>query len=71
MKLVGLTTVRARGASHLAATHRLRGADTIYVGVASEFGTTLITWDTEMRVRGAAAVTTMSPADWLANPPAP
>ena len=69
MKLVGLTTARARGAALLAAAHRLRGADTIYVDVAAEFGTTLITWDTEMLQRGAAVVTTMKPTDWLAKQP--
>ena len=71
MKLVGLTLSRARLAARLTAVHRLRGADAVYLAVAAEYGTTLITWDAEMLVRGAGVVTTMTPTDWLASPPSP
>jgi predicted nucleic acid-binding protein len=71
MKLVNLTIARARRAAQLAAVHRLRGADAVYLAVAAEYGTTLITWVTEMLMRGASIVTTMTPADWLSSPPPP
>ena len=41
----------------------------MYVAVAQEYGTTLITWDQELLARGAAAVTVMTPADGLAVNP--
>jgi predicted nucleic acid-binding protein len=69
MKLVGLTITRARRAAQLAAIHRLRGADAVYLAVATEYSTMLVTWDTEMLSRGGSVVTTMTPADWLRTPP--
>jgi predicted nucleic acid-binding protein len=68
LKLVGLSIARSRTGAQLAANHRLRGADTVYVGVAVEYGATLITWDTEMLQRGRAAVQAMTPSDWLNSP---
>jgi len=69
MRFVTLTEMRAQTAANIALTCRLRGADAIYVAVAQEFGTTLITWDAEMLTRGAQAVTVMTPSDWLAANP--
>jgi len=69
MMLVTLTEQRAEQAAQIAISCRLRGADAIYVAVAQEFGTTLITWDAEMLTRGAQAVTVMTPSDWLAANP--
>lgn len=66
MRLVSLTNRRARRAAELAAIYRLRGADAVYLAVAEEFGTTLVTWDGEMHTRGANVVTTMTPTEWLA-----
>lgn len=65
MQLVSLNVSHARRAAEIAAIQRLRGADSVYVAVAEEFATTLITWDSEMLQRGAAMVTTISPDDWL------
>ncbi len=48
-------------------TQRLRGADSVYVAVAEEFDTLLVTWDTEMLERGAAIAQTITPALWLAQ----
>lgn len=48
---------------------RLRGADAVYVAVAQEYGATLIIWDQELLTRGAAAITVVTPADWLAANP--
>lgn len=65
MRLVTLSIPLAERAAQIAAVQRLRGADSVYVAVAEEFATTLITWDSEMLQRGAALVTTMTPDDWL------
>lgn len=67
--LVTLTEQRARQAAQIAISCRLRGADAIYVALAQEFGTTLITWDAEMLARGSQAVAVMTPSDWLAANP--
>jgi predicted nucleic acid-binding protein len=61
--------LRADSAADAAITCRLRGADAVYVAVAHEYGTTLITWDQELLTRGAAAVPVMTPTDWLAANP--
>ncbi len=65
LSLIELTPHRARQAADIAVLYRLRGADSIYVAVAQEFGTTLITWDTEVITRGASGATVMSPNNWL------
>lgn len=69
ISFVELTEPRSQAAVQIALTCRLRGADAVYVAVAQEYGTTLITWDQEMLLRGAAAVPVMTPADWLAAHP--
>ena len=67
--LVQLDELRADLAADAAITCRLRGADAVYVAVAQEHGTTLVTWDQELLTRGAAAVAVMTPSGWLtANP---
>lgn len=69
MSLISSDLARALQAAQLAAAYRLRGADAVYVAVAQEFGTTLITWDAEMLTRGARAVPVLTPSDWLAANP--
>lgn len=69
LSLEALTPDRARHSADAAVFCRLRGADAVYVAVAQEYGTTLVTWDQELLTRGAAAVTVMTPADWLAANP--
>jgi predicted nucleic acid-binding protein len=64
--LVTLTPAGARQAADLAATHRLRGADAVYVAVSLRYGTVLLTRDDEQRKRGAAAVTCQTPEQALA-----
>lgn len=66
LRLLPLTRIHARQAAQLAMDHRLRGADAVYLAVAEEFGATLVTWDGEMRTRGAGVVTTVTPTEWLA-----
>ncbi len=57
LTIVSLTPATARQAAQLAASHRLRGADAVYVAVARRYGTTLVSQDEEQRLRGSAAVT--------------
>jgi predicted nucleic acid-binding protein len=65
MRLIALSVPRARRAAQIAAIHRLRGADSVYVAAAEEYAATLVTWDGEMLQRGVAIVTTITPDDWL------
>lgn len=65
LTLVSLTTAVARQAAELAATHRLRGADAVYVAVARRYATTIISRDDEQRTRGAAVVTCLTPDEAL------
>ncbi len=67
LQLIQLTSARAQRAAQLAAVHRLRGADSIYLATAEEFTTTLVTWDDEMLQRGASVVTAVTPTDWLST----
>jgi predicted nucleic acid-binding protein len=65
LTLVSLTAAVAREAADLAATHRLRGADAVYVAVARRYGTTIVSRDDEQRMRGAAVVTCQTPEEAL------
>jgi predicted nucleic acid-binding protein len=65
LTLVSLTPATARQAADLAAHHRLRGADAVYLAVARRYGTTLISRDDEQRSRGSAVVTCQTPEDAL------
>lgn len=67
LTLVTLTPAMARQAAELAATHRLRGADSVYVAVARRYGTTLVSRDDEQRARGSAVVACQTPEDALAS----
>jgi len=65
--LVTLTTATARQAADLAATHRLRGADAVYLAVARRYGTTLVSRDDEQRTRGGAVAPCQTPEEALAG----
>jgi predicted nucleic acid-binding protein len=65
LTVVSLTSLVAREAADLAATHRLRGADAVYLAVARRYGTTIVSRDDEQRTRGAAVVTCQTPEDAL------
>jgi predicted nucleic acid-binding protein len=67
LRFAQLTRSMALAAADLAADYRLRGADAVYVAVARQFGTTLVTLDDEQRTRAAAIVTTRIPAEALAE----
>jgi predicted nucleic acid-binding protein len=65
IRLVSVDAALARSAARIAAEHRLRGADSIYLAVAVLFGSTLLTWDKEMLERGSAIANTLTPTGWL------
>jgi len=70
LRLVSIELPLARRASQIAAVHRLRGADSVYVAVAQAFDAALVTWDAEMLERGRGVVPTATPSDWMARHPA-
>jgi predicted nucleic acid-binding protein len=65
LHLVSLDPPLAHQAVQVATHHRLRGADSVYVAVASAADASLITWDDEMLDRGAGVVTTRTPQQWM------
>jgi predicted nucleic acid-binding protein len=65
LTLVTLTPAMARHAAELAATHRLRGADAVYLAVARRYGTTLVSRDDEQRTRGSAVASCQTPEEAL------
>jgi predicted nucleic acid-binding protein len=67
LRLVSLDPSLAHQAAQVAIHHRLRGADSVYVAVASAANATLITWDDEMLDRGAGVVSTRTPLQWVAE----
>jgi predicted nucleic acid-binding protein len=69
MQLVPVTVLSARRGAELAAQHRLRGADALYVSTAELFDATLVSWDQEMVQRSAGVVATVTPEEWMASQP--
>ena len=69
LTLVSLTARLARQAAQLAATHRLRGADAVYLIVARRYGAVLVSRDQEQRARGAAITICRTPEEALASRP--
>ncbi|HQE92361.1 MAG TPA: PIN domain-containing protein [Anaerolineae bacterium] len=63
--MVPLDDVLAQQAADVAADHRLRGSDAVYVAVALRFGSTLVTLDQEQATRVAAVLTARDPLEAL------
>ena len=61
IRLYPVTTGLAEQAAVIAADHRLRGCDAIYVALAKQLGETLITLDREQLQRGTAVILTTQP----------
>jgi predicted nucleic acid-binding protein len=55
----------AREAARLAAGHRLRGADAVYVAAAKTHGAVLVTLDREQLNRAKGIVDTQTPAEYM------
>lgn len=61
IELVGVTPELAGHAASIAADHRLRGSDAVYVALAEELGHPLLTLDRQQLERGSEVVTTREP----------
>jgi predicted nucleic acid-binding protein len=59
----------ARHAAELAAVHRLRAADALYLAVAHRYGAVLVSRDREQRTRGSAVVSCRTPEEALRDAP--
>lgn len=69
--LVALDEEVAQQAAALAARHKLRGADAVFIAAAAMFAAELVTLDAEQRERGAAVVQTHTPQAFLATTTTP
>jgi predicted nucleic acid-binding protein len=67
LEYVPLDEPLARHAVAIAIAQRLRGADAVYVALASQRDGMLITLDREMLERAPASLTACTPIDWLNN----
>jgi predicted nucleic acid-binding protein len=67
LQLIALDLPLAQHAAQPTATHRLRGADAVYVALAQTANAMLVTWNTEMLARGKAVTSVQTPTDWLAT----
>jgi predicted nucleic acid-binding protein len=66
IRLVSLDEALGREAANIAASCRLRGADSVYVAVAKSVAGLSVTLDQDMLARGSRVVSTSTPAQWLA-----
>lgn len=67
LTLVALTAALGRQAAELAAAHRLRGADAVYLAVARRFATSLISRDEKQLRRGSRVAACLTPEEALAQ----
>jgi len=67
MTQISLDLPLALRAAEIAIENRLRGADAVYVAVASDYDAILVSWDEEMLERCPESVLAMSPEAWLEN----
>jgi predicted nucleic acid-binding protein len=65
LSLVPLDLLLARQASNLAALHRLRGSDSVYVAVAQRFACPLVTLDRQQHDHAREALETFYPEEVL------
>jgi predicted nucleic acid-binding protein len=61
IELIPLTLATAEQAAVIAADHRIRGCDAVYVALAAQSDTCLMTLDRQQLERGAALVTVQAP----------
>ncbi|MCB8945340.1 MAG: type II toxin-antitoxin system VapC family toxin [Ardenticatenaceae bacterium] len=61
IQLYPITQSLAEQAAVIAADHRIRGCDAVYVALAQQLGETLITLDREQLQRGTAVIPTNQP----------
>lgn len=61
IELIPVTLTIAEQAADIAAEHRIRGCDAVYVALADQLGDTLVTLDRQQLERGVALVTVRAP----------
>ena len=61
IELIQITMAMAERAAEIAAEHRIRGCDAIYVALADQLNDKLVTLDRQQLERGAALVTVRAP----------
>ena len=61
IQLIPVTTVMTEQAASIAAEHRIRGCDAVYVALADQLGDVLVTLDRQQLERGAAVVAVREP----------
>ncbi len=61
IELTPVTTALAERASTIAADHRIRGCDAVYVALAEQLNDCLVTLDQQQLERGAAVATVCKP----------
>ena len=61
IELAPISETLAFQAAQIAAQHRIRGCDALYVALAQQLGETLVTLDRQQLTRGAAVVVTLEP----------
>jgi predicted nucleic acid-binding protein len=61
IELVPVTRTMAAQAASIAADHRIRGCDSVYVALARQLSTSLVTLDHKQLERGSAVVATCEP----------
>jgi predicted nucleic acid-binding protein len=61
IELAAITPAMAERAAAIAADHRIRGCDAIYIALAEQLGDDLITLNRQQLERGAAVITTRRP----------
>lgn len=67
IRLHALVGPLAESAAGIAGVLGLRGADAVYLATSVAAGATLVTLDLELRDRGSAVASVVSPSDWLAS----
>jgi predicted nucleic acid-binding protein len=61
IELIQITIALAERAAEIAAEHRIRGCDAVYVALADQLSDTLVTLDRQQLDRAAALVTVRAP----------
>ena len=61
VELIPITMAMAEQAAEIAAEHRIRGCDALYLALADQLSDTLVTLDRQQLERGAALVTIRAP----------
>jgi predicted nucleic acid-binding protein len=67
VELIPITLAMAEQAALIAAEHRIRGCDAVYVALADQLSDTLVTLDRQQLERGAALVDVRAPQSLISR----